>query len=413
MNFLNDVITYVRRIVKTPSNASLSDTLIIDYINRFYIMDMDARIQLFDFKTKYQFQTQPGVDKYNMPLYSLQTSPLPEQADSQSIGMYPVYQGFLGPCYIYGIEIPFQTQKDIFYNYWPNVVQELNVVATGDGGPGPYEIQLPILNNPPAPLNPPVNAILRGHVDISGVIAANAGNIDPPIASNTTMPNLLSSIPVTSIDAKVFFTTIAADGSTVVVSDSGIFLEGNVNYGMLITPGPAPYGNSVLPAPGIGIDAYSTTSNTINYFSGVANITFPVSIPQGAQINCQCLFFQTGLPRSILYYNNCLTLRNPPDRSYLVEIDAYLSPAAFFASSQALPFAYMAEYIARGAARKILSDTGDGDQLIFYEPLFKEQEMLVWKRAQRQFTSTRTQTIYSQGLSQGQIGFNNTGSNVV
>ncbi len=84
-------------------------------------------------------------------------------------------------------------------------------------------------------------------------------------------------------------------------------------------------------------------------------------------------------------------------------MDAYLSPAAFLNTAQALPFAYMGEYIARGAARKILSDTGDVDQFQFYEPLFREQEMLVWKRSQRQFTSTRTQTIYSQGNNQGSL----------
>ena len=55
----------------------------------------------------------------------------------------------------------------------------------------------------------------------------------------------------------------------------------------------------------------------------------------------------------------------------------------------------MAEYNARGAARKILADTGDIEQFQFYEPLFKEQEILVWKRSQRQWTSTRTDTIFS------------------
>jgi hypothetical protein len=60
----------------------------------------------------------------------------------------------------------------------------------------------------------------------------------------------------------------------------------------------------------------------------------------------------------------------------------------------------MSEYIARGAARKILSDTGDIEQFQFYEPLFREQEMLVWKRSQRQFTATRTPTIFSEFSSQ-------------
>ena len=90
-------------------------------------------------------------------------------------------------------------------------------------------------------------------------------------------------------------------------------------------------------------------------------------------------------------------------------MDAYLTPAGFLATNAAIPFAYMSEYIARGAARKILSDTGDWEQFDRYEPLFLEQEQLVWKRSQRQITAGRTQTIYSQGINQGQSGFNNLG----
>jgi len=73
----------------------------------------------------------------------------------------------------------------------------------------------------------------------------------------------------------------------------------------------------------------------------------------------------------------------------------------------------MSEYIARGAARKILSDTGDFEQFNFYEPLFREQELLVWKRSQRQWTASRTPTIYSQGINQGQSGFNNLGGSTL
>ena len=176
--------------------------------------------------------------------------------------------------------------------------------------------------------------------------------------------------------------------------------------------GQAPNGNLPLtngPAPN-----YSTTQNTINYLTGVATgVYFPVAIPSGVEINGQCYFYQTGLPRAILFYNNVLTLRSPPDRQYLVELTAYLSPAAYLSTENAIQFAYMSEYIARGAARKILSDTGDIEQFQFYEPLFEEQELLVWKRSQRQWTSTRTQTIYSQGINQGQSGFNNLGGSTI
>lgn len=393
MNLLQDIITYVRRIIKSPSNAVITDSLIIDYINRFWIMDVDARVQLFDLKTKYQFQTVPGVDKYNMPLYSVQTEP-----GSQTIGMYPVYQGFIPPVYINGIQVPFQTQKNQFFNIWPNVVQNLGVIGQGDGTAGPYSLQIPLLpaNQPP---NPPLNGILRGHIDIAGIIATGVNN-DPPLTDNAGAANAISSVPVTSVDSAVFITSIDSTGSNVVVADSGWFLLGNVNYGLLMTPGKAPFGNTILPG------GYSTTSNTINYLTGQLSVQFPVSIPSGNNINAQVFFFQSGLPRGFLFYNNTITLRAPPDIQYLVEVDGYLSPAAFLNTSAAIPFGYMAEYIARGAARKILSDTGDYEQFQFYEPLFKEQELLVWKRSQRTWTASRTESIYSQGFGQG-AGFNN------
>lgn len=394
MNLLQDVITYVRRIVKTPSGLVLSDNLIIDYINRFWIMDVDARIQLFDLKTKYQFQIQPGVDQYNMPLYSVQTSP---PGTDQTIGMYPVYQGFMAPAYVQGVQVSFSTKRDEFFRVYPRIVQQMQVVGVGNGTQGPYNLQFPIGLGNSFPVNPPVSAIMRGHIDMAGIISTGF-NEDPPIITSAAATLRIPAVPVTSVDAAVFITSTNADGGNVVVSDSGQFLDGFENYGLLMTPGKAPLGNAILPG------GYSSTQNTINYFTGIANVEFPVAIPAGVNINAQCYYFQSGLPRAILYYNNVITLRMPPATQYLVELDAYLTPAAFLDTGAAIPFGYMAEYIARGAARKILSDTGDVDQFSFYEPLFKEQELLVWKRSQRQFTSTRTPTIYSQGMYNGYPG---------
>jgi len=346
-------------------------------------MDVPARMQLFDFKTKYQFQTQPGVDQYNMPLYSLQTSPI---GSNQVVRYYPVYQGFLGPIYFAGVQGSFETEKDKFFQVWPKIVQQSFVVAQGNGG-ATYTFNIPFIGPQTAPPNPPFNAILRGHVDITGIIATGV-NVDPPIA--TTISNYITTIPVTSVDSAVFLTSIDSTGNNVVVQDSGEFLDTNINLGLLMEPGKAPYGNLALPG------GYSATSNVVNYLTGEVTVSFPTNIPSGNNINAQCYFFQTGLPRSALFYNNVITLRSPPAQAYTVEIDAYLSPAAFLNTSSALPFGYMAEYISLGAARKILSDTGDAEQLAFYEPRFLEQESLVHIRSQRQWTATRTKTIYSQ-----------------
>lgn len=399
MNLLQDIITYVRRIIKSPSNAQITDNLLIDYINRFWIMDVDARIQLFDLKTKFQFQTVPGFDQYNMPLYNVQTEP-----GSQSIGLFPVYQGFLDPVYINGIQIPFQTDKTTFFNIWPNIVQQMFQVATGDGVTTNFTFTLPLVPNNSNPVNVPEQYFLRGHVDTTGIIATG-NNVDPIFGTT-----LNTSIPSTSIYPAVYITSLDTNNNSLVVQDSGQFLSaaGNKNnFGLLMNPGQAPFGYSALAG------GYSTTLNTINYFTGEVNVTFSAPPASGVAISAQAFLFQCGLPRGVLFNNNTLTFRSPPDRQYLVELDAYLSPAAFLSQPNAIPFGYMAEYIARGAARKILADTGDIEQFNFYEPLFREQETLVWKRSQRQFTASRTQTIYSQGINQGQSGFNNLGGSTL
>lgn len=382
MDLLSDVITYVRRIVKTPSNASLTDNLIIDYINRFWLMDVDARMQLFDLKTKYQFQTIPQVCDYNMPLYASQTQP-----GGQVISPYPVYQGFTGTAYVNGIQIQTFVQQDAFWKIWPNYLQSLNPVAVGDGTTTTFQFNLPFF---PA---------IPGHVDMTGIIATGS-TLDPIFATSIPSNSGANVIPASSIYPGVYITYQNSNGGTTTIADSGVFLSGSNGgdlYGLLVeyqNPGTlnayplgyAPLGNN---------NSYSTTSNTVNYITGEVNVTFPTAPIEGSNIQAQCYFFQQGIPRAILFYNNVIKVRPPPDVPYLIELGAYLTPAAYLSTAAAIQFAYMSEYLARGAARKILSDTGDWEQFGMYEPLFKEQETLVWKRSQRQFTSERTGTIFS------------------
>lgn len=389
MNLLNDVITYVRRIIKSPSNATITDKLVVDYINRFWLQDVDARCQLFDLKTNYTFQTIPGICDYNMPLYTIQTSDVQDP-----ISFYPVYQGFMLPAYVNGIQIPMYTERNSFWNLWPNYIKYLNPAAVGNGTAGPYTISL--AQYPAIP----------GHLDMTGVISA--GYPSDPIFSNTVS----TQIPYTSFQSGVRFTATDETGNNMTVQDTGIFLSTSTNsqlYGLLITQ---EVGNNAYvpysPKNYTVYNSYTTTLNTVNYAQGTAVVTFPNPVPAGAPINAESLFYQPGLPRAVLYYNNVLTVRPSPDISYSVDLTAYLTPAAFLATGQSVQFAHMSEYIARGAARKILSDTGDWEQFMAYEPLFKEQETLVWKRSQRQFTATRTGTIFSD--LQGQTNFNQIGA---
>lgn len=387
MNLLSDIVTYIRRLIKTPSNAQIDDNLIIDYINRFVLMDVDARVQLFDLKSTYQFQTVPGVDRYNMPMYSDQTEP-----GGAIIEPYPVYQGFTGTCRVKGLPVSFSTRNEDFLGYFPTIIQNYPQLAQGDGVTTSFTLQVPLLSTS-ASQNPPVQMITRGHTAMGGILATGS-NTDPITGStlNTNIPN-------SQIFSSVFITYTDSTANQVVVQDSGQFLDTNKNCGLLMTAGSPPNGISAMGG------GYSTTSNVVNYLTGEIYVTFSSAPPDGAPIAVQCQLFTAGLPRAILFYNNIITFRAPPDRAYTVEMDAYLTPAAFLSSSSAIPYGYMCEYFARGAARKILSDIGDWDQFQAYEPLFKEQESLVWKRSQRQFTSTKTQTIYSAGPPYSYRGF--------
>lgn len=387
MNLLADVINYVRRIIKSSSNSSITDALIIDYINRFWILDVDARIQLFDLKMKYGFMCVEGVTSYNMPLYGINSFATQYETagtGNQSISAYPVYQGFMDPAYVNGIQIPFYTQRDAFYKIWTPYLQQLPNAAEGDGG-ATYDITLP---NVPA---------LRGHIDISGIIASGS-SIDPIVGSSLNDDTIVdSNPPLTSLSPSVFITAFDSNNKQMLVTDSGQFKASDQNVGFLQTVS-ASDPQTIISA------------GTVNYATGAVSVTFPSNVSTGNAIQANCNYYNPGIPRAILFYNNVLTISPPPDVSYYVEMDAYLSPAAFLNGSSALQFAYMAEYIARGAARKILSDTGDIEQFQFYEPLFREQESLVWKRSQRQFTSVRTGTIFSDLQSQNTTNSYGTGS---
>jgi len=373
MNLLQDIITYVRRIVKTPSNSSLSDNLIIDYVNRFWLMDSDGIFQTFDLKTKWIFQTAPGINHYNIPLYNTNGYPNQTEPGGQTISYYPVYQGFMQPAFVNGIQVPFYTDRASFYNIWPQYVQALNNADVGDGTTTSFTLNLP---NFPA---------LTGYTDITGIIAA--GSVTDPIVA----PAPSSAISKTSIYPAVFINTQDASQNPLQANDTGQFLNlaapagQNMQLGLLT---------------GDVTSSWSQTSNVVNYVDGTVYVTFDTPPADQAPINVQCYFFQQGIPRAALFNNNCVTIMPPPDTNYQVELSAYLSPAAFLTTSTSIPFAYMCEYIARGAARKILSDTGDVEQFAFYEPLFKEQRDLVWKRSQRINTSQRTGTIFSEFSSQ-------------
>ena len=348
---LTDVILYVRRILKQPNPQDISDATIGDYLNRFYVYDVPARIQTFELKTQYPLELTPNVDQYNAPI-----TYLPGGA------VIPTYNSYLTPAYIDGYPIVMQQSHDQWMKLFPN--RFLNQYQqNGTGGAGPYSFSTASV------------PVVQGHRD---------QNIQPP--GNTTNPGGLQEGLLTS---SVYVTAIDVNGNLNVAQDDPY--PGGVHTnttGNLIQYDPLNPGN----APSI--------VGTVNYLTGAVSVTFLYNIPTTSQINYQCIPYSPGRPQAVLFYDNVFSFRPLPDKTYLFQIDAYYNPAAFLLTSNAVPYRWMAEYLARGTARKILQDYGDVEQLQLYEPMFREQEAFVLRKTYRQNSNTRVGTIY-----QGQTSF--------
>ena len=305
MPLLSDVITWVRRILKTPNTQDISDDTIIDYLNRFYLYDVPYRIQQFELKTQYSFETEPNVDRYNLPIST--------------------YNSLLKPAYCDGFEIVMQQTNDSFFKLFPSLYFN-NTDLYGNGTTGPYDY---FFTQSP---------VVRGFTDV-------LGNLSP----------------------SVYITAVDIGGNNLVVTDDG---------------------NGNLIGDGIG---------TVDYVTAQVSVTFNSAVPGTSPINSQTIPYTAGRPQAVLFYNNIITTRPISDKPYLLTFDAYLTPAAYLDNpGTSITFDWMAEYLARGTARKIMYDFGDVEQLAFYEPEFEKQEKQVLRRTTRQNQNVRAPTIFSQ-----------------
>jgi len=345
---LSDIIVWVRRILKTPSTAALSDKTICDYVNRFYMYEMAARLQLFELKRQFLFETTPNVFQYQAPFLFNEN---PAQGDAPDNPNVPAYQEFRDPIYCDGIQMGWYQSPKQFYGVFPELVLNEQPFF-GDGTPGPYTF---VFGSQP---------ILRGFTD-------DLQNLEP----------------------QVFISAQDVNGEQEFIVDNGNGLMQRMDYAMQ---------GILFPTPPI---TATNNAGTVDYNLGTATVTFENAIPATSVINTQCSPFSAGVPRICLFFNNIFKLYPVPDRVYKIQMDCYITPAQFMETDSSIPFAYMSEYIARGAARKILSDNADYDQFNFYEQFFKEQEVLVLRRTERQNTVTRTPTIFSYQSSDNAFSF--------
>lgn len=98
--------------------------------------------------------------------------------------------------------------------------------------------------------------------------------------------------------------------------------------------------------------------------------------------------YQPSRPTYVLYYNNELTFRNPPNKDYLIKIAAYqveiqVDPDGLLNQD------YLYRYVAYGTALDIFSDFGEMDKWREVFPAFQRYRALVYSRTYSQYQNQR------------------------
>lgn len=100
------------------------------------------------------------------------------------------------------------------------------------------------------------------------------------------------------------------------------------------------------------------------------------------------LNYTPQMPTAVLYYNNELTFRGPPDREYHIKIQAYHEELQWNEEGS-LNADYLFRYLAYGASLDIFSDFGEMDKWRDIFPVFQRYRALVYARTNCQYQNQR------------------------
>jgi len=151
--------------------------------------------------------------------------------------------------------------------------------------------------------------------------------------------------------------------------------------------------------------ATSTLVGTINYVTGAVSITWTNTVDAAQSIKAKVSNYQASRPNGVLFFKDKITMRPVPDGVYRVTFNVYRKPIQLLSNDSSPEVQQWWQYIAFGAAIKILQDRQDMESIQNLIPFFKEQEALVLYRTATQMSDQRTATIYSQASGLNQNGF--------
>jgi hypothetical protein len=150
----------------------------------------------------------------------------------------------------------------------------------------------------------------------------------------------------------------------------------------------------------------------INYITGAYSInfnvaTFPSAPALNTSINVQYVPYVANRPQVMLHFDGTFVMRPIPDQVYAVQFEVYVRPTQLLAAGTSPQLEQWWQYIAYGAAKKILEDRLDTDSLGAILPEYLHQECLALRKTLVQNATQRSSTIYSENLGINAWGLGN------
>lgn len=137
---------------------------------------------------------------------------------------------------------------------------------------------------------------------------------------------------------------------------------------------------------------------TINYVTGAYTFNFPSAPAAGVAINSQTIPYTPSIPQAMCFFDDKFILRPIPDQPYRIDMEVYIRPTELLDAGQSPELEQWFQYIAYGAAIKILQDRLDMDTVNLLMPEYKNQERLVLRKTIVINTNERVATIYTDNI---------------
>jgi hypothetical protein len=426
---LDAIRTKVRRLTASPDEEQLSTADIDEYINTFYTQDFPYAIKIGQLKSVIEFFTTPNIDVY--PLDGTLPNSLDEDSKDYKILEINNLQGIRDPVYVQGCIAKLYKSRASFYSAWPRCGDEYRPLTVTRITPNPNTYTFNI-DDTPLLRNSITLSIKRTNPNLSliqikddgagnlyrldtqngvGTVDYLTGEFSYNDAQAGYSAETVTGQAENNTDGTAFYTIVdllAAERAenpnaylvpktvTVTIDPGGpnetIYTDdGNGN--MTLTSGP-----------------YTIASGIVDYISGQVILNFTVLPPAGETVNSTFQWYdgkatleftvfassyKPSRPVSMLFFNNKLVLRPVPDEVYKVEFEAFLTPVQFIASTDNPILKQWYQYIALGAAEKVLQDRGDFEGLELVGRYKAQQEALVLEREAVNQIGQRNATVFT------------------